>query len=76
MKKETKNYYGLYICVVVILLVLSGVIYNIADGYWKAFMYFPILMIIFLGILRNKLEDREEKRKSMGFKQQYQYPKK
>ena len=76
MAKKQKNYYGLYNFAIVLLLISSVVIYHLTEGYWKAFLFLPLLAIIFLGIRMDKFEKREERRKSMGIRQHYQYPKK
>lgn len=76
MGKKNKKNYGLYKFSIVLLLISSVVIYHLTEDYWKVLMFLPLLAIIFLGFLMDKIEKSEEKRKSMGIRQYYEYPKK
>ena len=74
--KKTTNYRRFYKCTTVLLLIITAVIYNVAHDYWKVLMFLPFLAIIILGIWVDKIEEKEERKKSMGIRQHYQYPKK
>ena len=76
MGKKNKKNYGLYKFAIVLLLISSVVIYHLTEDYWKVLMFLPLLAIIFLGFLMDKIEKSEEKRKSMGIRQYYEYPQK
>ena len=75
-KKIKKNYDRLFMWVFIVLLALSVVIFNTAQDYWKVFTFLPLLIIVLLGLLKNKHEEKEKRNKSLRTHQQYRYPKK
>ncbi len=76
MAKKRKNYHRLFMFAVVILLILTVVIFNTFEGYWKVFTFLPMIVIIILGLWKNKKEEKEERNNSLRIRQYYQYPKK